>query len=887
MRVGGGGGGGSGGSSGGDSGNGSGNGSGGGAGAGAGGGRYNEREVIPPSSSLSSANASRSVSLALMAAPFEGSTAWNASERKREFDLEQGGGGGGGGDGGGNGDRGNGGGGGGEGGGGGGGECGYGTDGSRATTLGGSRMGPRFANPLYAFRVPPKGELGHGTPTAAVAAVAAATASPSAAGDMDEDDYGAEVKEGGGTGFCVGGDARDNSGIGGGAGCRVGVSPRKAVATTPAGGGGRSDSLDGGDERTTTEHDQHNEGVVAGGADFSTATTGAFSDSLGDRSNGNGAYPQPVGMEGVGPLGNGSEAADAAEALRRSSAPDFPRARDNNGKNPPLPRRRSLGDDPQARARRTAGRFTSSSSSSIAASSVLQAAEGAVAGAQSLSPLETFVPGAREVSGVVAGLARLAAASHKGDPKDKRRRVRWCRSVVLTLERALAVLGKATEQDTDAIRVALGAVREPVACMVEIVHSYKNKHVVSEVFFSTMFRRRQKEADEAILSAERLLSARQDNSESQRKTSEVILAKAERKRRHRQTVLLDEVDIPPSSLEIVEDEVLGLGGFGTVFLADLAGGLNAAAKVVTFPRGSADHGGGGGDEDGTSRAGDGDGDGDEDDDVEYDASIDTGCNNSVNDGNISSGSAPVPTVVAAAAVHDNRSPSMAGDRAVDLLPRLRIVEPSDQKARRRAVVAKAKRSAALARAEARQRQALCQELEYMKRLRGPRTVHTYGGVTALARDRMVLVMEFMPGGDLLLKLRKLRRPLEEGVLRQIVRDVCEGMTFLHSKAFVHGDLKSSNVLFDARGRAKVLRHRGATAHSDVYSFGVVLWECLSRKVPWEHVVDVGDLSMAVTSGERPEMPEICPPDLANLARACWKGDPAARPTFEAVLASLG
>lgn len=43
--------------------------------------------------------------------------------------------------------------------------------------------------------------------------------------------------------------------------------------------------------------------------------------------------------------------------------------------------------------------------------------------------------------------------------------------------------------------------------MVEIVHSYKNKHVVSEVFFSTMFRRRQKEADEAILSAERLVRA--------------------------------------------------------------------------------------------------------------------------------------------------------------------------------------------------------------------------------------------------------------------------------------------------------------------------------------------------------------------------------------------
>lgn len=203
----------------------------------------------------------------------------------------------------------------------------------------------------------------------------------------------------------------------------------------------------------------------------------------------------------------------------------------------------------------------------------------------------------------------------------------------------------------------------------------------------------------------------------------MILAKAERRRRHRQTVLLDEVDIPSSSLEIVEDEVLGLGGFGTVYLADLAGGLNAAAKVVAFPHGSAGHGG-----DNDDASADGDNDNDDDD---YDASIDTGCNNSINDGNISSSSAPVPTVV-----HDNRSPSMAGERTVNLLPQLRIVEPSDQKARRRAVVAKAKRAAAQARAEARQRQALCQELEYMKRLRGPRTVHTYGGVTTLARDRV-------------------------------------------------------------------------------------------------------------------------------------------------------
>lgn len=64
-------------------------------------------------------------------------------------------------------------------------------------------------------------------------------------------------------------------------------------------------------------------------------------------------------------------------------------------------------------------------------------------------------------------------------------------------------------------------------------------------------------------------------------------------------------------------------------------------------------------------------------------------------------------------------------------------------------------------------------------------------------------MELLPGGDLRHRLRKAKEPLDPGVLRQIVTDVCSGMVFLHSKQTVHGDLKSANVLFSAAGRAKV------------------------------------------------------------------------------------
>lgn len=108
-------------------------------------------------------------------------------------------------------------------------------------------------------------------------------------------------------------------------------------------------------------------------------------------------------------------------------------------------------------------------------------------------------------------------------------------------------------------------------------------------------------------------------------------------------------------------------------------------------------------------------------------------------------------------------------------------------------------------AERRQRRAFTREVEAMKRLRGPHTVQIYGAITS-SKDRLVLVMELMAGGDLRHRLRKATRPLEEGTLRGIVRDVCSGMAFLHDKQTVHGDLKSANVLFDGDGKAKVNKY---------------------------------------------------------------------------------
>lgn len=102
----------------------------------------------------------------------------------------------------------------------------------------------------------------------------------------------------------------------------------------------------------------------------------------------------------------------------------------------------------------------------------------------------------------------------------------------------------------------------------------------------------------------------------------------------------------------------------------------------------------------------------------------------------------------------------------------------------------------------RQRTAFWREMEAMIRLRSPHTVNVYGAVTSLP-DRLILVMELLAGGDLRTLLKASEQPLTERQSRRIIGDICAGMTFLHGKETVHGDLKSANVLLDLAGRAKV------------------------------------------------------------------------------------
>ena len=79
---------------------------------------------------------------------------------------------------------------------------------------------------------------------------------------------------------------------------------------------------------------------------------------------------------------------------------------------------------------------------------------------------------------------------------------------------------------------------------------------------------------------------------------------------------------------------------------------------------------------------------------------------------------------------------------------------------------------------------------------------------------------------------------------------------------------------------------------DVFSFGVCVWEACTRQSPWRKLLEQGmahELRWRVRGGHRPPTtslgPSAFPRPLLLLLEACWRQNPAARPTF-AQLAEL-
>lgn len=158
-------------------------------------------------------------------------------------------------------------------------------------------------------------------------------------------------------------------------------------------------------------------------------------------------------------------------------------------------------------------------------------------------------------------------------------------------------------------------------------------------------------------------------------------------------------------------------------------------------------------------------------------------------------------------------------------------------------------------------------------------------------------------------------PARVGALAGVAR----ALSYMHalSPALVHRDVKPSNVLMRADGRAllsdlglarrvptdgvmtgetgtyfymapEVLRCDPYGPPADVYSFGVLLCEAATLAKPYsDKFLTPAQAAAGVVNGTlRPTIAPSCPPVLASLAKRCWHPEPAQRPTMASVIGEL-
>lgn len=188
-----------------------------------------------------------------------------------------------------------------------------------------------------------------------------------------------------------------------------------------------------------------------------------------------------------------------------------------------------------------------------------------------------------------------------------------------------------------------------------------------------------------------------------------------------------------------------------------------------------------------------------------------------------------------------------------------------------------------------------------------------------AEGEVFIVMEYIAGQELREKI-KAGGSFAPAAVLGIARQIAEGLQAAHEKHIIHRDIKSANIMLDAKDRVKVMDFGLAKVHggvqvtregstlgtaaymspeqasggevdlrTDIWSFGVVLYEMIGGAQPFR-----GEYSQAVIfsilNEDPPALPDDGSPESARLRRVverCLRKDPAERyQSFGEVLRDL-
>ncbi|XP_061118541.1 tyrosine-protein kinase ABL1-like isoform X1 [Conger conger] len=201
------------------------------------------------------------------------------------------------------------------------------------------------------------------------------------------------------------------------------------------------------------------------------------------------------------------------------------------------------------------------------------------------------------------------------------------------------------------------------------------------------------------------------------------------------------------------------------------------------------------------------------------------------------------------------------------------------------------------------------EAAVMKEIKHPNLVQLLGVCTR--EPPFYIITEFMTHGNLLDYLRECNREeVDAVVLLYMATQISSAMEYLERKNFIHRDLAARNCLVGENHLVKVAdfglsrlmtgdtytAHAGAkfpikwtapeslaynkfSIKSDVWAFGVLLWEIATYGMSPYPGIDLSQVYELLEKDYRMDRPEGCPEKVYELMKACWKWNPAERPSF--------
>ncbi|KAK7032668.1 kinase-like domain-containing protein [Favolaschia claudopus] len=215
----------------------------------------------------------------------------------------------------------------------------------------------------------------------------------------------------------------------------------------------------------------------------------------------------------------------------------------------------------------------------------------------------------------------------------------------------------------------------------------------------------------------------------------------------------------------------------------------------------------------------------------------------------------------------------------------------------------------------------CREALVWQRLRHPYIVPLIGIDTESFPSSLSMVSPWMKNGTVIKYLSKFSDSRARvSVLDGLIREIAQGLAFLHYEHVVHGDLRGSNILVDDSGRACLtdfgltvltdatvsqINHGAGsvrwmapetlnpvtgfarTPASDIYAFGCVCLELYTGFPPF-HVLHDAQVMLQVIQRDRPPRPpgDLIPDPIWNIMQQCWAHDLTERPRILGIVLDL-